>query len=433
MDPLGVLAVRFHYGGVFLAVDHQLQYFGGNTGMSHIEVDKLSLPEVKGHLRDHMPMFDVVKLHWLFPGGDLDNGLSLLYTDNACNMMAQHITDGGVADIYVEEVDLDNKKLEEDNTGYRDEVCEADDEAEEMDVEVPCSMPTDVVATPVKNVADKDFYKSPSSKSPRKVTNDGDMADQEGKVGDQSESSDDDYQPNDLNSSGDDEEAEQLQQFAKQIKKNNRAKKLGESRSQALIHANATVPKLNNLEEDGSPYLNSSDDYSYEEHSEGKTTRWKTTENRFDTEAPVPMFALGMAFRRVIGLDGCFFKGATNGELLCAIGRDANNQMYPIAWASVEKETYDSWYWFLGLLQKDLKISVGGEGWVLISDQQKGLMKSVAELVPKAEHRMCARHIYANWRKKHSAKTNCCTKGYYTNNCYSMGCTNNFDSSEPAS
>lgn len=35
--------------------------------------------------------------------------------------------------------------------------------------------------------------------------------------------------------------------------------------------------------------------------------------------------------RKVIGLDGCFFKGATSGELLCAIGRDFNNQMHPIA------------------------------------------------------------------------------------------------------
>jgi hypothetical protein len=43
-----------------------------------------------------------------------------------------------------------------------------------------------------------------------------------------------------------------------------------------------------------------------------------------------------------MGLDGCFFKGATNGELLCAIGRDANNQMYPIAWVVVEKETNDT-------------------------------------------------------------------------------------------
>jgi hypothetical protein len=48
--------------------------------------------------------------------------------------------------------------------------------------------------------------------------------------------------------------------------------------------------------------------------------------------------------RKVVGLDGCFFKGATNGELLCAIGRDANNQMYPVDWGVVEKETNDSSY-----------------------------------------------------------------------------------------
>lgn len=75
--------------------------------------------------------------------------------------------------------------------------------------------------------------------------------------------------------------------------------------------------------------------------------------------------------RKVIGLDGCWFKGAHNGNLLCAIGRDANNQMYPIAWAAVPIENYDSWYWFLSLLQKDLNINNGGLQWVVISDQQK--------------------------------------------------------------
>jgi hypothetical protein len=75
--------------------------------------------------------------------------------------------------------------------------------------------------------------------------------------------------------------------------------------------------------------------------------------------------------RRVVGVDGCFFKGACNGELICALGRDPNNQIYPIAWAVVEKETEDSWTWFLGLLQKDLQIPIHGIGWVLISDQQK--------------------------------------------------------------
>jgi hypothetical protein len=78
--------------------------------------------------------------------------------------------------------------------------------------------------------------------------------------------------------------------------------------------------------------------------------------------------------------------------------------MYPIAWATVEGENHDSWYWFLSLLQKDIQINNQGDGWVVMSDQQKGLIKTVSEIIPNAEHRMCARHIYANWRKQHRDK-----------------------------
>ena len=78
--------------------------------------------------------------------------------------------------------------------------------------------------------------------------------------------------------------------------------------------------------------------------------------------------------------------------------------MYPIAWATVEVESYDSWYWFLSFLQKDIHIKNHGDGWAFISDQQKGLIRVVNEICPQAEHRMCARHIYANWRKQHREK-----------------------------
>ncbi|KAK8598303.1 hypothetical protein V6N13_094276 [Hibiscus sabdariffa] len=43
--------------------------------------------------------------------------------------------------------------------------------------------------------------------------------------------------------------------------------------------------------------------------------------------------------RPFVSLDGCFLKGMLEGALLVAVGRDANNQMYPIAWALVESET----------------------------------------------------------------------------------------------
>ncbi|WOH13968.1 hypothetical protein DCAR_0933482 [Daucus carota subsp. sativus] len=46
--------------------------------------------------------------------------------------------------------------------------------------------------------------------------------------------------------------------------------------------------------------------------------------------------------RPVIGLDGCFLKTVCGGQLLSAVGRDGNNQMYPICHAVVEVESTDS-------------------------------------------------------------------------------------------
>ena len=74
--------------------------------------------------------------------------------------------------------------------------------------------------------------------------------------------------------------------------------------------------------------------------------------------------------RKVIGLDGCFLKTETKGKLLSVVGKDGNNQMFPIAWAVVEGENQTSWTWFIQLLMGDLEIS-NGLGWTIISDQQK--------------------------------------------------------------
>ena len=42
--------------------------------------------------------------------------------------------------------------------------------------------------------------------------------------------------------------------------------------------------------------------------------------------------------RPIIGLDGCFLKTVCGGQLLSAVGRDGNNQMFPIAHSIVEIE-----------------------------------------------------------------------------------------------
>ncbi|KAL3641418.1 hypothetical protein CASFOL_016386 [Castilleja foliolosa] len=99
--------------------------------------------------------------------------------------------------------------------------------------------------------------------------------------------------------------------------------------------------------------------------------------------------------RKLIGLDGCFLKGSFGGQLLSAVGRDANNGMFPVAIAVVEAETTNSWTWFLNKLVEALG-SVEENGWCFISDRQKGLSESFEVVMPNAHHRYCLRHLYAN-------------------------------------
>ncbi|GJS41416.1 pentatricopeptide repeat-containing protein [Tanacetum coccineum] len=105
-------------------------------------------------------------------------------------------------------------------------------------------------------------------------------------------------------------------------------------------------------------------------------------------------FQLGC--RSVIALDGCFLKKPHVGEIL-TVGRDGNNHIYPIAWAVVNVENKDNWSWFLELLGEDIDMPTGN-GLILISDQHKGLIEAVKDVMPLVEHRQCARHI----RKQYS-------------------------------
>ncbi|KAH1047652.1 hypothetical protein J1N35_038436 [Gossypium stocksii] len=88
--------------------------------------------------------------------------------------------------------------------------------------------------------------------------------------------------------------------------------------------------------------------------------------------------------KRIVGLDGCFLKGYHGGYLLVAIRIDANNGIYPLAYAAVESENQASWFWFLELLAIDLEI---------------GLLEAICMLFPNAKTRHCVRHLHANFKK----------------------------------
>ncbi|GKC93409.1 multidrug resistance-associated protein 5 [Tanacetum coccineum] len=71
-----------------------------------------------------------------------------------------------------------------------------------------------------------------------------------------------------------------------------------------------------------------------------------------------------------------------------------------MAWAVVNVENKDNSTWFLELLEEDLGCSRGNR-LTLMSDQHKGLIEDVKDVIPNAEHRQCARHIYENFKKQY--------------------------------
>ncbi|XP_009605687.2 uncharacterized protein LOC107802797 [Nicotiana tabacum] len=103
--------------------------------------------------------------------------------------------------------------------------------------------------------------------------------------------------------------------------------------------------------------------------------------------------------RRIIGVDGCWLKGPIYGtQLLTAVGLDPNNNIFPIAYAIVEKERKESWEWFLNYLKLDLDIDNYGT-WTFMSDKQKGLIKAFNEVLPYVSHLFCVRHLHNNFKR----------------------------------
>ncbi|XP_074298003.1 uncharacterized protein LOC141628802 [Silene latifolia] len=107
--------------------------------------------------------------------------------------------------------------------------------------------------------------------------------------------------------------------------------------------------------------------------------------------------------RPIIGIDGCHLKGVFPGMCLVAVGKDGNNNIYPVAWAVVEVENTEAWRWFLELLNHDIG-KEEGEGMTFMSDRQKGLLDALRTVVPKAEVRYCVRHIWANFKLNYSGQ-----------------------------
>ncbi|XP_060182390.1 uncharacterized protein LOC132612063 [Lycium barbarum] len=89
-------------------------------------------------------------------------------------------------------------------------------------------------------------------------------------------------------------------------------------------------------------------------------------------------------------------------KFLIAVGIDANGNIFPLAYAIVARESYESWTWFLSLLWRHVVCDRKGIG--LISDRHQGILQCVMThewlQPPTTHHRFCDRHLKRNFNKK---------------------------------
>ena len=64
--------------------------------------------------------------------------------------------------------------------------------------------------------------------------------------------------------------------------------------------------------------------------------------------------------------------------MLTAIAVDGNNQLLPVAFAFVESENTDSWYWFLERVT--LAVVVNRENVCLLHDRHAGILRPILDL-----------------------------------------------------
>jgi hypothetical protein len=78
----------------------------------------------------------------------------------------------------------------------------------------------------------------------------------------------------------------------------------------------------------------------------------------------------------MICVDAYFMKGKWGGQLHATVAQDANDDIFPIAYAICESETRDTWTWFFKLLLEDIGYP-REHIWSFMSDIQKVIFNAI--------------------------------------------------------
>ncbi|KAH7864281.1 hypothetical protein Vadar_027766 [Vaccinium darrowii] len=108
--------------------------------------------------------------------------------------------------------------------------------------------------------------------------------------------------------------------------------------------------------------------------------------------------------RPILKLDACFLTGYYRGHCLSASAHDANDGLYPLAYAIVSSENDNDWLWFLVNLKEVLQ----GRQVVLVTDRNHSLLNGIIKVIGGGGggecNAWCLRHLRENFSTFASSK-----------------------------
>ena len=99
-------------------------------------------------------------------------------------------------------------------------------------------------------------------------------------------------------------------------------------------------------------------------------------------------------YKLVISIDGTHLYGKYQGKLLVAMATDANNKVFPLAFAVVDCESGSNWRWFLQCLRDMIGHVIPDEGICIISDRHLGIKNAIANWPRRDDGRPLVFHRY---------------------------------------
>ncbi|XP_028771259.1 uncharacterized protein LOC114728511 [Neltuma alba] len=125
--------------------------------------------------------------------------------------------------------------------------------------------------------------------------------------------------------------------------------------------------------------------------------RWEGSDsNRFERlfiayECSIKGFVQGC--RPIVYIDGCHLSGSYKGTLLSTCAFDVDNELFPLAYGIVSRETNDEWAWFL----QNLKEITKSAQVTIVSDQSNAIIGAIRTVFDGERHAFCYRHVKENY------------------------------------